>query len=164
MKISEFADKYGVEQSAIRKYLSRHPEIKRHREGASIELPDESVELLARKYGSRQQVPVQIIEGVSHEQYESALEQLNEARERLAGAFERMNSLLEERAEDQKKLAEAEAAQFILQDKERQIEDEKRRADELQAELTAKDREADELRAEVERLKNRGLLARIRNL
>ncbi len=163
MKISEYASSHGLEQQTVRKYLSRHPEIRQHthRDGQNVILDDLAVELLNQVYAAS---PIQVVQGIPHEDYEAVLLQLNDTQGRLNALHERINKLLEEKAEQQKQLSEVESVRLIAEKREEEYQEEKRRADELHDELKEEKRRADELRAEVERLKHRSLWERIRNI
>lgn len=163
MKISEYARLHGIEQQTIRKYLSRHPEIREftHRDGQNLILDDLAIEKLDAVYNPK---PVMIQQGIPHEDYEKVLLQLNDTQGRLDALHERITTLLEEKAEQQRQLAEAESVKLIAQKTEEELREEKRRVDELRDELSEEKRRVDELRAEVDRLKSRSLWERIRNI
>lgn len=163
MKISEYARLHGVEQQTIRKYLSRHPEIRQHthRDGQWLELDDLAVLLLDEVYSKP---PIQVIKGIPIEDHENVLMQLNETQGKLNALHERVTALLEEKVEQQRQLAEAETVKLIAQKTEEELREEKRRVDELRDELSEEKRRVDELRAEVDRLKSRSLWERIRNI
>lgn len=158
MKISQFARARGVEPQAVSRYIARHPEIQElcmQENDRIIDLPPEAVELLDAQYPVPKD-PVQVVVGVPQSKYDALSEDHAELQKRYAALLEKVARIQEERVAEQKRLAEAEAAQLLLEDKEKRLVEEQERA------ATA-EQSAAAAREEVVRLRSRGLWARIRN-
>ncbi len=149
MNISEFARSRGEEPQTVRHYINDHPEIKKHtrKNGKSVELDDEAIELLDKVYPLPR--PVQMLNGVDPEEHKAVMD-------KLASAQEHIIKLQDKMMEDQKLIAQAEAQQLLLEDKNSQLEA-------ARSEVEIKDTEIKDLRAELERLKNRSFLDRLFN-
>ena len=136
MTITEFARLRGKEPQAISRYLKRHPEVNQftHKKGKTVELLPEAERLLDKVYPLPR--PVEIVEDT-------------ESRKELIQT-QRLVIQLQQRLEEQAALiAKAEAVKLLLEDKEKQLEEEKARTEKAEK--------------EIERLKNRTLWERIRN-
>lgn len=164
MNISDFAKQRNIEPQAVSRYISRHPEIKEHtkKDGKMVELLPEAERLLDEVYPLPK--PVHVVQGVPQEEYEAVLKKLAQQQEIII-------KLQQERIEDQKQIAKAEATQLLLEDKERQLNDlrEQREQSLIQIEeekerTRAADQRAEDAQKEIERLKNRSLWERIRNI
>ena len=113
MKIKDFAAQHGLEQQAVRKYLKRHPELKIQRQGREIELSDEVVEQLEKQYPPPK--PVQVIQGVPHEEHERVLRQVQELQAKLIESQEKQLELTQQLAQEQQKT-------LLLEQKDQEIE------------------------------------------
>ena len=143
MTITEFAESRGVEPQAVNRYLLRHKDVKGTcvKNGKTIELSEEALELLQKKYPVPK--PVQIIKGVPQEEYDKLLKMYAAAEKEIAD----IQGL---RMEETKLLMKTKEKLFQLEDKSREdLQKEKNRADMAEA--------------EVERLQSRNLLQRIFN-
>lgn len=158
MTITEFARSRNVQAQTISIYIKRHEKLfKGHtsKAGKTIELDEVALEILDEKYPLPK--PVEIIEDT-------------ESREKLIKAQELIIQLQDKLNQAQSKIAQAEATQLLLEDRTIQLEKAESENKELKVEnkeLKAENKELmDEYKsasAENERLKNRGLLARIFN-
>ena len=101
MTITEFAESRNVEAQAVSRYLVRHPQEKAscRKVGKTIELSDEAFELLDKQYPLPK--PVQVINGVPHEEYEAVQKRLDETKDLLL-AMEDKSSFMEKTLEDVK--------------------------------------------------------------
>lgn len=159
MKISQFARERGVEPQAVSRYIARHPEIQRlceQENGRIISLSPEAEALLGEKYPIPQK-PFEIVQGVPQEKFDAL-------QEKYSAALERLTQIQEERLADQRSLAAAEATKVLLEDRETQLQKLELRATAAEEATAAADRRAEEAEKEIERLRSRGLWARIRNL
>lgn len=157
MTISDFARSRGVEPQAVSRYIGRHEEIAAHvqKKGKVVELGPEAERLLDEVYPLPQ--PVHIVQGVPHEEHETLL---REAKGLYAKIAELQGQLMESRD----LLAKAEAKELLLEDRERQLTDEKA-AREAAERREAEAREAvAERDREIARLHSRTLWQRIRDL
>lgn len=158
LNISEFARQRGKEPQAISRYVSRHPEIQKYtrKDGKTLELLPEAERLLNAVYPLPQ--PIEIIEDT-------------ESRRKLIQAQELIIQLQRELQEKTKLIAKAEATQILLEDKDRQltesrerIEEEKERTHIANQRAEEAEKAAKEASYEIDRLKNRSLWERIRNV
>ena len=140
MIIAEFCKGRLVDSQAIRKYINRHQELfdgHTTKNGKEIELDDVAVGILEKKYP----FPVNVQDGVSFEEHGKTLKQLAEAQQAII--------LLQEEIRKQTVLiADAEAKQLLLEDREKQLK-------ETKEELTETKEQVEELKTENDRLKNR---------
>ena len=110
MTITEFAESRNVEAQAVSRYLVRHPQEKAscRKVGKTIELSDEAFELLDKQYPLPK--PVQVINGVPHEEYEAVQKRLDETKDLLLAMKDAI-------AEKEKLLIQQEANVKLLEDK-----------------------------------------------
>ena len=158
VKISQFARKHEVEPQAVSRYISRHPEIQAacaQENGRVVDLSPEAVALLEEQYPAPKD-PVQVVVGVPQSKFDALSEDHAELQKKYAALLEKVARIQEERVAEQKRLAEAEATQLLLEDKEKRLVEEQERA-------AAAEQNAAAAREEVVRLRSRGLWARIRN-
>lgn len=163
MNISDFARSRSVDPQAVSRYISRHPELQKltTRVGKTVELTPEAERLLDEVYPLPR--PVQVIQGIPAEEYEAL-------QKKYAAALEKLSQVQEIRLEEQKLVAAGEAAQLLLSDREDQLrevrqrlEEEKSRADAAEEAAKTSAAAATEAEREINRLRTRGLWARIRN-
>ena len=159
MTITEFAESRNVEAQAVSRYLVRHPKEKAscRKVGRTIELSDEAYELLDKQYPLPK--PVQVINGVPHEEYEAVQKKLDETKDLLLIMKDTI-------AEKEKLLIQQEANVKLLEDKssfiEKALEDEKAEKVAIQVENKALHAKIDDLNAELlEAKRPRSLLERI---
>lgn len=164
MNLSDFARTHGVDPQTVQRYISRHPELRNStiKEGKEVRLLAAGIAALEEVYPPPK--PLQIIEGVPQERYAAALE-------KLAAAEAQIAEIQTQRLTDQRQLAQLEATQLLLGDREKQLEEERIRSREEQEKAKFADQKAEEysheiqiLKAEIERLKSRSLWDRIRNV
>lgn len=154
MNITEFAVSRNKTVGAISNYISRHKQQFKgltRKEGNTIILDDKAIEILERVYPVPK--PVQVIQGISEEEYRNKLEELSRAQKDLLAAKELIISLQNQLTESRLQLKDAEVEQLRLADtsKTKDMELEKERA------------KASDLESEIERLKNRSLIDRVLN-
>jgi phosphoribosylanthranilate isomerase len=162
MNLSDFARERHVEPQTVGKYVGRHPEVAKFtiKRGKDRELLTEAVEILDKVYPLPK--PVQVIQGVPQEEYQKLLEENN----RLMA---RMVELQNERIEDQKKLAAAEATAILLEDKEKQLSEkatdldrERERTAKAEARLADQDVRIRELQDELDRERSKSWWDKLR--
>ena len=163
MNISDFARSRSVDPQAVSRYILRHPELQKltTRVGKTVELTPEAEHLLNEVYPLPQ--PVQVIQGIPTEEYETL-------QKKYAAALEKLSQVQEARLEDQKRIAAGETAQLLLTDREKQLQEVQQRLEEETARAVAAEEAvktaaaaATEAEREINRLRTRGLWARIRN-
>ena len=117
MILSEFLKGREVKINAVSNYISRNPEkFEGHvtREGKNTILDEEAVRILDEKYPMPK--PVVIVNGVPEEEHRAVLERLNKAQEVII--------MLQNELTDQKLLvAEREAHNMLLEDKQEHMEE-----------------------------------------
>jgi TolA-binding protein len=158
MTITEFARARNVQAQTISIYIKRHEKLfKGHtsKAGKTIELDEVALKILDEKYPLPK--PVEIIEDT-------------ESREKLIKAQELIIQLQDKLNQAQSKIAQAEATQLLLEDRTIQLKKADERIEKIEAESQELKNEIKELTdksneqvAEIERLKSRGLIARIFN-
>ncbi len=179
MKLTGFAKERGIPRDTITQYIRRNPELfEGHTkvDGKWLIIDEEAERLLNEKYPLPK--PVEIIED-------------KESRAKLIKAQELIIQLQDKLGQAQGKIAQAEAMQLMLEDKERQLDRAEgqiekmeaeaadlrsenkrlmmensetfRHVQELKAQNTVIIEANEEITKELERLKNRGLFARIFN-
>lgn len=129
MIISDFCKGRNVDPQAIRKYVQRHPEeFQGHtsKKGKEIELDPIAVEILEKKYP----FPISILNGVTHEEHNLVLKQLAESQNVII-------ALQEELRKQTVLIAQAEAKQILLEEREKQLEELKAETKELKEENEA---------------------------
>lgn len=154
MNITEFAASRNKTVGAISNYMRRNKEQFKgltRKEGNTIVLDDKAIEILERVYPVPK--PVQVINGVPEEEYRKKLEELDQARKDLLAAKDLVISLQNQINENQLKLKDAEMDKLKLEDKSKTQD----------IELEAERKKVSDLAAEVEKLKNRGLIDRLLN-
>ena len=156
MTITEFAESRNVEAQAVSRYLVRHPKEKEscRKVGKVVELSEEALALLSKQYP-----PVQVIQGVPHEEFESVQKKLDQTRELLIAMKDAV-------AEKEKLLIQQEANVRLLEDKsafiEKALEDEKAEKATIQAKNEALYEEIARLNAELAEAKRpKSLIERI---
>lgn len=159
MTITEFAESRNVEAQAVSRYLVRHPEEKAscHKVGKVLELSEEALALLSKQYPLPK--PVQVINGVPHEEYEAVQKKLDQTKDVLIAMKEAI-------AEKEKLLIQQKANVKLLEDKsafiEKALEDEKAEKATIQAENKALYAKIDSLNAELlEAKRPKSLIERI---
>ena len=146
MTITEFAESRNVEAQAVSRYLVRHPQEKAscRKVGKTVELSDEAFVLLDKQYPLPK--PVQVINGVPHEEYEAVQKKLDQTKDVLIAMKEAL-------AEKEKLLIQQEANVKLLEDKsafiEKALEDEKAEKASIQAENKVLYEKIDSLNAEL---------------
>ena len=151
MTITEFAESRGVEAQAVSRYLVRHPEEKANcrKVGKTLELSEEALELLSKQYPLPK--PVQIIQGVPHEDYEAVQKSLSDTQEQLSKSKDILLAMKEAMAEKEKRLIQQEANIKLLEDKsafiEKALEEEKAEKVSIQAKNEALYEEINRLNA-----------------
>lgn len=146
MTITEFAESRNVEAQAVSRYLVRHPQEKAscRKVGKTIELSDEAFELLDKQYPLPK--PVQVINGVPHEEYEAVQKRLDETKDLLLAMKDAI-------AEKEKLLIQQEANVKLLEDKssfiEKTLEDVKTEKAAIQAENKALHAKIESLNADL---------------
>ena len=156
MNISEFARSRGVEPQTVRHYVNDHEDIKKHTKkvGKTVELSDEAIELLDKIYPLPR--PVQLMNGVDPDEHKAVQDKLTAAQEFIIKLQNKM-------MEDQKLLAQAEAQKQLLEDKEAQLNAAKVEGEKKDTEIDDLKKANEDLRVELERLKNRSFLDRLFN-
>lgn len=182
MTVKEFAQSRNVEPGTVYVYISRHPEIREHtiKTGQVTELDEVAVQRLSEQYPAPK--PVYVVNGVPQEEHDELRAKYDELLQRYASAQEQMTGIQTERLEERKKLVEAETRLQLLEDrsqeareKEKQLIEDKAQADRdvlalrKQAEEEKAAREAaeaarTEAEEELQRIRSRGLWARIWNV
>jgi hypothetical protein len=159
MTITEFAESRNVEAQAVSRYLVRHPKEKAscRKIGKTVELSEEAFVLLDKQYPMPK--PVQVINGVPHEEYEAVQKKLDQTRELLIA----MKDVV---AEKEKLLIQQEANVKLLEDKsafiEKALEEEKAEKASIQAKNEALYEEINRLNAElIEAKRPKSLIERI---
>lgn len=159
MTITEFAESRNVEAQAVSRYLVRHPKEKEscRKVGKVVELSEEALALLSKQYPLPK--PVQVIQGVPHEEFESVQKKLDQTRELLIAMKDAV-------AEKEKLLIQQEANVRLLEDKsafiEKALEDEKAEKATIQAKNEALYEEIARLNAELAEAKRpKSLIERI---
>ena len=112
MIISEFADSRDVQSQVISRYIRRHfDEFKGHtkKNGKSVELDDTAIKLLEKKYPLPK--PVEVVVD-------------KESQEKLLKAQELIIGLQQQLLEANNKLLEADREKYLLEDRERALNDE----------------------------------------
>lgn len=148
--ISDFARTHGVDPQAVRRYLIRHPEIKKYtkRAGKEIHILPDGEAMLEKIYPLPK--PIEVVED------RESREKLIRAQEMIIKLQQRQTELVAQIADQAAQLAQLEAAKLLLEDREQRI----REKDEA---LRAAEERVVEAEAEVARLKGRGLWERIIN-
>ena len=156
MNISEFARSRGVEPQTVRHYGNDHEDIKKHTKkvGKTVELSDEAIELLDKVYPLPR--PVQLVNGVDPDEHKAVQDKLTAAQEFIIKLQNKM-------MEDQKLLAQAEAQKQLLEDKEAQLNAAKVEGEKKDTEIDDLKKANEDLRVELERLKNRSFFDRLFN-
>ena len=112
MIISEFADSRDVQSQVISRYIRRHfDEFQGHtkKNGKSVELDDTAIKLLEKKYALPK--PVEVVVD-------------KESQEKLLKAQELIIGLQQQLLEANNKLLEADREKYLLEDRERALNDE----------------------------------------
>ena len=141
MTITEFAESRNVEAQAVSRYLVRHPEEKAscRKVGKTVELSEKALALLSEQYPLPK--PVQIIQGVPHEEYEAVQKSLSDTQEQLSKSKDILLAMKEAISEKEKLLIQQEANVKMLEDKsafiEKALQDEKAEKASIQAENKA---------------------------
>ncbi len=156
MNISEFARSRGIEPQTVRHYVNDHEDIKKHTKkvGKTVELSDEAIELLDKIYPLPR--PVQLVNGVDPDEHKAVQDKLTAAQEFIIKLQNKM-------MEDQKLLAQAEAQKQLLEDKEAQLNAAKVEGEKKDTEIDDLKKANEDLRVELERLKNRSFFDRLFN-
>lgn len=145
MNISEFAKSRAVDAQTVATYLRRHKIPYSRSEG----LTDEAMELLDKQYP----IPSDIIIRVKDEEAEQKLkekeQELEEVKSQLDKAKDKIITLLEANEHFIEEVAKV----LMLEDK---TKSQTEQIDKLQQDIEERDKE-------IERLKNRGLIARLMN-
>ena len=177
MKVADFALQHNVEKNAVFQYIRRHAdEFEGHTgiENKSMVIDDVAVELLSKKYP----MPVEVVQDTE------AREELRIAMERIDILQQRIDIYQQQIIELLQKTTAVDTQQFLLEDRNKQIEELKetgeryaREAQEtkialriaeekiLQAEdkaMTAENK-AQRVENKIQKLQRSGLWARIRN-
>lgn len=156
MNISEFARSRGIEPQTVRHYVNDHEDIKKHTKkvGKTVELSDEAIELLDKIYPLPR--PVQLVNGVDPDEHKAVQDKLTAAQDFIIKLQNKM-------MEDQKLLAQAEAQKQLLEDKEAQLNAAKVEGEKKDTEIDDLKKANEDLRVELERLKNRSFFDRLFN-
>lgn len=163
MNISEFARSRGVEPQTVRHYVNDHEDIKKHTKkvGKTVELSDEAIELLDKIYPLPR--PVQLLNGVDPEEHKAVVDKLSSAQEYIIKLHETVEQLKDKVNENEKLIAQAEAQKILLEDKNSQLEAARAEGEKKDTENDYLKKANEDLRAEIERLKNRSFLDRLFN-
>lgn len=145
MTIAEFAKSRGVDGQTVATYLRRHKIAYSRSEGLS----DEAMKILDAKYP----VPADVVIRVKDEEAEQKLkekeQELEEVKSQLDKAKDKIITLLEANEHFIEEVAKV----LMLEDK---TKSQTEQIDKLQQDIEERDKE-------IERLKNRGLIARLMN-
>ena len=161
MNVTSFSEQRNIKAQAVFNYISRHPELfdgHVSKEGNSTVLDEVALSVLDKKYPLPS--PVTVINGVTHEDYQEKLNQLNEVLLKLEEKNNIIVQLQQQLNETRLQLASKDSQMALLEFKE---ETKDKIIDEQQKSLEMAENIRNELEREVVRLKNRGLWDRIRN-
>lgn len=163
MNISEFARSRGIEPQTVRHYVNDHEDIKKHTKkvGKTVELSDEAIELLDKIYPLPR--PIQLLNGVDPEEHKAVVDKLSSAQEYIIKLHETVEQLKDKVNENEKLIAQAEAQKILLEDKNSQLEAARAEGEKKDTENDYLKKANEDLRAELERLKNRSFLDRLFN-
>lgn len=163
MNLTEFAEARNVKINAVSNYLSRHPEIKKHtvRIGKETELTPQAIDMLDSVYPLPK--PIQIMTGVDPDEHKRVQTELEIIRKKYDATLEKITVLQDKMMEDQKLLAQAEAQKQLLEDKEAQLNAAKAEGEKKDTEIDDLKKANEDLRVELERLKNRSFFDRLFN-
>lgn len=164
MTITEFARSRNEQAQTISIYMKRHAaEFEGHtrKKGKSVELDEKAIEILDKVYPVPK--PVQIINGVDPDEHKRVQTELEILRKKYEATLETMSKLQTQVIEDQKLIAQADAQKILLEDKQKQLEEVKKEKDGQDIRIGEQNQKIAELQLENERLKNRGLWARLLN-
>lgn len=159
-KVADFAEERNVDRNAVSQYIRRHgEEFKGHTkvDGHNLYFDEDAFVLLDVKYPLPK--PVQVINGVPHEEYEAVQKKLDQTKDILI-------ALKDAIAEKDKLLIQQEANVKLLEDKsalvEKALEEKKAENASIQAENKALYAKIDSLNAElVEAKRPKSLIERI---
>lgn len=129
MNITEFAKGRNIDRNAVSMYIRRHPELfEEHVKtvGKNVEIDDFAYQILDKKYPLPS--PVTIIDGISFEEHKATLEE-------LANMQKHVIRLEEELRQQTYLVAQAEAKEILLEDRQKQLEEQKQLCKELSAEV-----------------------------
>lgn len=117
MTITEFAESRNVEAQAVSRYLVRHPAEKAscRKVGKTLELSEEALELLSKQYPMPK--PVQVVNGVPHEEYEAVQKKLDQTRELVITMKDAVAERDKQIAEKDMQLFQQKANMKMLEDK-----------------------------------------------
>jgi len=163
VNISEFARSRGIEPQTVRHYVNDHEDIKKHTKkvGKTVELSDEAIELLDKIYPLPR--PIQLLNGVDPEEHKAVVDKLSSAQEYIIKLHETVEQLKDKVNENEKLIAQAEAQKILLEDKNSQLEAARAEGEKKDTENDYLKKANEDLRAELERLKNRSFLDRLFN-
>lgn len=150
MTITEFASSRNEQTQTISAFIKRHPEkFEGHTKkvGKTVELDENAIDILDKQYPLPK--PVTVINGVDPEEYEKILQDLKELQKKYDAAIENIAKIQTERLAEKELIGKAEAQQLLLENTEKQLNDEKE--------------EKEKLQAEIDRLKNRTFWERVLN-
>ncbi len=141
--LKDFAASRNTDSTAIHMYLRRHPELRTEKEGKEIVFDEsgETYKALDAKYPLIK--PIQVVEGVPHEEYDRVRHKLEEAQAYVIELQQKLLAATQCQLESELRLAQAEQATEILR-----IEDKAER---------------EGLERQLEELRNRNLWERIVN-
>ena len=155
MNISEFAEERGRKTGTVSKYIREHPkEFEGHvtQAGKSIILDEIAVSILDAKYPMPK--PVTIIGGIPKEEHYHVVQEKDREIQKLQ---QQLIALQNESSKMQYRLGQLELLEDLTQQKDEQLQAKQQELNE--ASIALKEKEA-----EIERLKNRSLWQRIRNI
>ncbi len=153
-KVADFAEQRNVDRNAVTQYIRRHSdEFEGHiqTQGKNLLFDEVAFEILDEKYP--QPKPIQIIEGVPHEEHERVLNRLTEVQAQFSKAQEMMLEMKDRLSEKDAQLVQKNASVQLLEDKEKilnaLVEGLKAEKAELQAEKESLHTKIDALNAEL---------------
>lgn len=159
MTITEFARSHGVEPQAVSRYLKRHEDtykIHLTHQGREV-LLDAPAVMMLEQGPYPQPKPVQLISGIDPEEHKRAIDerdaQIKHLTNRILEASDAVAMLKDE-------LSNERVGRALIEQKATSEMEARQRA---QADAEAVKKELEEARAEIERLKHRGLLERLLN-
>lgn len=119
MNITEFARSRDIEAGTVRMYISRNKELfdgHTKKGSKSVELDEIALELLEKKYPLPK--PVEVVQGIDRKEFD-------ELQQKYMNALEEINNLQKQIVDATKKVAIAETQQLLMEDRTKQLEEQK---------------------------------------
>ncbi len=164
MNITEFASARNEQAQTISIYIKRHPELfegHTQKVGKTVEMAEVALEILEKQYPLPR--PVQLLNGVDPDEHKAVVDKLSSAQEYIIKLHETVEQLKDKVNENEKLIAQAEAQKILLEDKNSQLEAARAEGEKKDTENDYLKKANEDLRAELERLKNRSFLDRLFN-